>query len=288
MVLFDRRCAITVNDKRVASDRYVGSTLTHGFAMKFDLTHTISPEANKAKVEIRNLAPETRAAMTAAKRPVVIVEAGYGDSLGLLFKGRLSNIVHEREETGFVTSLEAADGAEAKRAMISKALGPGTTPIQALEMIALAMNVDASAAIARAKGGQFGGAAAFFQGLSLFGTVETAMRQLAHTLGFDWYVDKGQLVILRPGELRPEEAVLLSPETGLIGSPQRVYDKKHPEQSLVGAKAMLMSSIEVGRAVVFKSNEYAGTFKVTKTRSVGDTHGGDWFTELEAIAVKKS
>lgn len=51
------------------------------------------------------------------------------------------------------------------------------------------------------------------------GSLWTQAQQIAKHGGFDWIVDRGTLAIVQPGKAREGDAILISPETGMVGYP---------------------------------------------------------------------
>lgn len=276
--LYLRRLSLTVHDTLIETDH------RKGLSVRFDLVHTVTGDSNKAEIEIRNLSPTSRAALTETTvKPMVLLRAGYKDATGILFKGKLSNIEHKPDGQDMVTRIYASDGVEAARGIVNASLAPGVLLADAFVTVAESIiGLDSSHAIARVKAGLFGSTRAT-GGLSMFGPASHYLQQIAETVGVNVFIHRGELFVLLPGEVRPDEVVKLSKWSGLLGAPARVLDDAYPGKPLVGARAELLPSIDVGRGVVFDSREYQGQFKVLKTRHVGDTHGQDWYIDLEAI-----
>jgi hypothetical protein len=91
------------------------------------------------------------------------------------------------------------------------------------------------------------------------------------------------VVLLPDGGFTAEEAVLLTPATGLIGSPEHgTPDKKHAA-SVLKARSLLQPAIKPCKRVVIRSQSISGTFCVQKVTHHGDTAGGDWYSDLEAL-----
>lgn len=82
-------------------------------------------------------------------------------------------------------------------------------------------------------------------------------------------------MILPVGGALQRTALLLSPETGLLDSPE-IGDHGH-----VKAKALLIPDLVPGRLVVLESELARGTYRIEKAEYTGDTAGEDWDVELD-------
>jgi len=82
--------------------------------------------------------------------------------------------------------------------------------------------------------------------------------------------------------------VLLTPDTGLIGSPERsddIEETQSGERKRLGwrVKSLLNPQIRPGDRLQIKSAEVDGVFRAENVNHFGDTEGGDWYTEAEVF-----
>ncbi len=285
--LYPREASIIVSDTRFDSDRIdVLGVVTPGFRLAFEVVQSNDSEANKASAVIHNLSETSRQKFSASKRQQFRIEAGYQRLVGTLFDGEAVHVSSTRVPGGFETKVSAQDGLQAKRAILSAAFGPRAGVGQIIQKIASAMGVNATRAVKKAIAGDFDGAiGTFFNGYSFSGSADRAMDDLAKSAGFEWSILNGELQITTPDGFIEEEAIVLSPTTGLIGSPERRYDEK-AKREIVVARCMLNARINPKRKLQLESNEISGLFKVQTARHTGDTHGADWISECEASEVK--
>lgn len=291
--LFDKRVAITVNDRQFVNDvsadgspaELPSGTIAGNLRMTFKVDRSLESKANKAIAQIFNLNEDSRGQITVEK-PQFIIEAGYLDTAAIVFQGTAVEVTTTRGAKGFMTTIKAADGFRATRQRVNVSLGPGSSVGDAIEKIAKSMGVVATKSIARAKAGDFTGAAkTFFNGLTMSGRSRDEMDKLARTNGFDWSIQNEELQILLPDEATSETAVLLSPETGLITSPFRVVDEKRPGLVIVRAQSLLNAGISPGRKVELSSEEISGVFKTQKVSHSGDTASTTWFSDFEGVEI---
>lgn len=285
--LFDRRAAITVDTLRVQGD-HIDETgaFVRGLRLTFKVTQTLDSKQNTADATISNLSAETRGRLAALKRPTFVIEAGYTETLATVFLGRAHFINSLSESPGWITKIAASDGHEGAR-VVNAALAPGATLAQAIETLAASAGVNAEKAIADARAGKFDGPApTFYSGLVLCGTICNEMDKLAKTSGFNWSIEGGELKIWSPNQTSTEEAVVLSPETGLIGSPERIADKKNPSRTMYKARSLLQPLLRPGRRVRISATDVRGEFKCVRVEHTGDTNANDWYSECQVIEVR--
>ncbi len=289
--LFNKRVAVTVNDLRFANnpnpdagsyqleDGRIGGELK----MTFKVKRSLDSKTNKATAQIFNLKEDTRGRITVEK-PQFIIEAGYLETFATIFQGTAVELSTTRDATGFTTTIVASDGFKQTRERVNVSLGPGASVGDAIEQVAKSMKLGASKALKRAKAGDFDGAVkGFFNGLTMSGRSRDEMDKLARTHGFDWSIQNEELQILLPDEATTEDAVLLSPDTGLITSPVRVIDEKRPGRLIVRAQSLLQPGITPGRIVELDSVEIKGQFKTQDVEHTGDTASSTFFSDWEGV-----
>lgn len=292
--LWDRRAFVQVDDFRFSSNLSDDETpylLPNGkpagaFTIRFKVENSIESTANGAIAEVLNLNRRTRGLISGRRKLPFIIEAGHLNATGTLFSGRSVTVSSKREEVDTVTRVEAADGLVELKRQVAVSLGKASSPGDAIEAIARAMGKEGSTAVNRALAGDFNGALGVIaNGLALNGSAEDELNKLAKTYGFDWTIQQGELVILRPDETTADTAVLLTDETGLIVSPEPVLDDKRPGATIIKATSILNAGIVPGRQIELDSLDISGRFKCTKATHQGDTSGTVWQTEFEAVEI---
>jgi hypothetical protein len=71
-------------------------------------------------------------------------------------------------------------------------------------------------------------------------------------------------------------AVVLTPTTGLIGTPS------HGEKGAINAVSLLNGEIKPGRKVDIECRSLVGSYRATAVTHSGDTQGSDWYSSFEA------
>jgi hypothetical protein len=287
MSLFDRRVVLTVGTRRIEGDRIEAGVRVHGLRIQFKVTQSLAAESNTADATVYNLNEASQGALSLALKPQFIIEAGYIDTAGALFSGVAERITHQRMLPGFSTSISATDGATEGRRIINGVLAPRATVAQVLELIATAMQVNATRAIAQAKSGKFDRQiASFFNGYTICGTGKVELDKLTRALGVRWTIVNGELLLLGPDDATQEEAIVLSEDSGLIRAPTRHYDSKRPRKLLYSVISLLQPKLKPGRRVQLDSRSARGAFRVEQSEHGGDTHGAEWYSTAIIAEVK--
>jgi hypothetical protein len=85
--------------------------------------------------------------------------------------------------------------------------------------------------------------------------------------------------VLAPGETYGPEIPLISPATGLIGSPEMGSPEKKGKPSLLKFRCLLRP-LTVGGRVHLQCLRYDGEVRIRKLEHSGDTHSGEWYTDV--------
>jgi len=281
--LFRRAARVTVYRSEVGS---FGDPATNGLEItdlrvQFAITKGTGSDPNTCEMVITNAAPDTRASLT--KKPLhVRIDAGYDDDLKHLFRGDLRYGASSFQPPEWFTKLQIADGDRAYRhAKSSRSYKRGTTVLTALKDVAATMGLalPANALVSADLKAQFA------SGEVIHGPSRDELTKLLAPYGYRWSIQDGKLVILKEAETRPDRALVVSQATGMIGSPEFGVPDKSGKTPALTVKMLLYPAITPGGKIEIQSRTINGVFKVEKVTHTGDTHGDDWFTEVECKPV---
>ena len=237
-----------------------------------------------ATIKIYNPAPDSIAAMQSSKS-VVELWAGYSGldpnghldptrvgALKLVWRGNPIpfGVKSEYVSPNRILTVEASDGgAVSSSSFVSIAFATQTTPGQivaeALRQTGIpADTVDYPKTPVYPNGFRFQGRA-----IDLFG-------QLASLTGNAWYLRDGAL-IFAAGDTAAGEVVLISANTGMIGSPTPKSDGS------VEVKCLLDTGARVGGLIEVQSLYVNGVYKVQTASTEGDSWEGPFDTTFTAI-----
>lgn len=246
-----------------------------GLRIAFDVKYTSASDPNTTKIQIFNLSPTSRALL---ERPGLycILNAGYDGNEKMIFSGDIRSprgIAHERRPPDIVTSIEGGDGEKAlTETNIDQSYGPGTSMGQVMGSLTgkLGLPIGTMTGVSNTT---------FPNGVALSGTVKGQLDTMTKRQGLEWYVKDGELHIMPVSEPNGQEAVHITPSTGLIGSPVK------REGVGIEFTSLFNHSLKPGRTVVVESFDFKGTYKVKTSNFVGDTHDGEFVTRVEAASI---
>jgi hypothetical protein len=121
-------------------------------------------------------------------------------------------------------------------------------------------------------------------GFSASGTAKSVLDKLIPKQGLEYSIQDNESQVLEEDQDTGEDAIKLTPETGLIGSPSiGLIGAKSEQVEGISFKALIQTTkFRPGRLVNIVSRDTDGFFKITKVSFVGDTHDNPWFANCEA------
>lgn len=276
-VLFGRRASVLVDTLRV-----------EGLDVKFDITLQ-EDNLGKATIEIFNLNAEHRRMVAAGRAFAVALSVGYvGHDLTTIFKGSLRLGTSLRQAPDWITRLQSGDGDVVQRARMQGSYPPGT-PFEQVWRDATAALEGAGIGLGNAldafRQGNFkDGITTLLHGGAASGPAIDQVKKLARMANLDVMVQHGELVVTPAGKPLDAEAIVLSPDTGLLGSPERAVDKaKEGGRAYLKVKALILPGLLPKRKVRVRTGLIDGLYVVRKAQYKGDTNGEEWDADLECI-----
>jgi hypothetical protein len=270
--LFNRAAVLQMGTLRVTNLR-----------ISFTITKSAQPEPNDGEINVWNLSETSRALLKEQIPLYLKLEAGYGNDIEQIFEGdiRPSGVYSAKSGQDWVTTFKAADGLNAYRsARIQHSFAQGTKFTDVIKKAVKSMGVNATEALAKVRQGDFSGAANdFFGGTVLSGPVPKELERLLAASGHDYFIENGQLKIQAKGAAIVEEAVSLTPNTGLIGSPEPGAD------GFTKFRSLLQPKLSPRRKAKLKTESYDGFYIVNRVTHNGDTRGANWYSDCEAKAI---
>lgn len=269
--LFGRRAVLTV-----------GTTQIDGLRMSFVIDQTDKPEPNGTEISVYNLSETTRGKVQDQGLPLKL-EAGYNEDISQIFDGdiRKDGVSSRRDSADWITTFKALDGGEAFRnARIQESFAAGTKLRPVLEKLAKSMGVGLGNSLDKLRGGDvLGSLSEFFSGATLSGKSSAEMERMFRSVGYDYSVQDGELQVTTLGSATDKTAILLSSETGLIGSPEP------GAKAITKIRSLLQSDIRPRRKLKLDTEALNGFYVVRRVKHTGDTHGPAWYSDIEATQI---
>ena len=289
-----RRCNLVVSG--VSGDGLDLSNLRIVFKIKKSDTQT----PNTAEIRVYNLAPATAKQIRKEFKRVVL-QAGYESNYGVIFDGNIKQVRMGRENgTDTYIDIAAGDGDEAYNyAVVNTTLAAGAKQSD---------QIDAAAGSMTSKGVGKGfiadtGSASLPRGKVMYGNARDYLRQSAEASGTTWSVQDGKLQLVSLTSVLPNQAVLLTSKTGLVGTPEQTNDG-------IKAKCLLNPMLKIGVRVKINEEDVNeaklpdsdkkdsankpadiskdGIYRLLVVEHSGDTRGNDWYSDLVCLDVDAS
>lgn len=283
--LWGRRWRIQIRDLIVDQLRCV-----------FKVKKTISAVPNTCELVIYNLSPSQRTeiqgpikrkptdkplekVLTEA-RPAnfVRIEAGYESKMSSIYFGEVLDGHTVAEGVDVKTRVSSGDGeTDMAQRRINRPVGPGTTPSQAINMLAAALGVGSGNLSEVAPTLDTSNIAGIFATGTVFtGSAWDELQGIARSANLEISIQDGKLLCLNRGKALAKTAFLLNAGSGLIGSPS--VDKA----GVVSLKTMMLPDLTPGVPIKLDAKNLKGAYKLTECEYVGDTHGPDWYIASKA------
>lgn len=283
--LFGRKWRIQIRDLLVSDLRCV-----------FHIKKTKAAKPNTCELVIYNLSPSQRMEIQGpvkrdpTEKPLekflvearpanfVRIEAGYESKMSQLYFGEVLDGHTEYEKTEVKTRVSSGDGeTDMAKRRINVPVGPGTTPSQAISMLAAALGVGEGNLSNVKTVLDTSSIAKIFETGSVFtGSAWDELQAIARAGNLEISIQDGKLMCLNRGKALAKTAFLLNAWSGLIGTPS--VDK----HGTVSLKTNMLPDITPGVPIKLDAKSLKGGYVVDECEYVGDTHGPDWYIAIKA------
>lgn len=250
--------------------------------VRFKVVKTLKPEPNTCELLIWNLNEQHRRGLELEVEPVVEILAGYEDDQSLIFRGAVREVFSRRDAAAWITELRSGDGEKAvKKARINKSFAPGSKLPDVLNELAKEIKVDIGNALTSLQGATLGTAGGeYVNGTTVTGKASRQLTKILKSAGKEWSIQDGALQLLDVGQFLRGFAVVVSPETGMIGSPTIGND------GILRTRMLLDGDLVPGRQVKLQTRDVPPAFfRVERAEYIGDTAGQDWYVDIEAATI---
>lgn len=286
---FNRLCRLVLT--KPTGSFLVGGLATGGnqvtisaLRVVFSIEKDLASTPNNCEVSIYNLNADDRAQFQQSPLQVRL-EVGFDtdEDLQRIFTGDLRYGISRLDNTEWQTKLQLGDGDRAYRhARVNKSYAAGTQIQKVVADMAAGMGLTLPTNGPQLTGQLSGGA-------SLHGPTRRGLDTilaLPSQEGTRWSIQDGKLQLLKTGtgqgSTRPEEAIVVDGDSGLIGSPDFGPPEKKGQSPILTFRTTMNPRIVPGIKVALTSRAISGQFKIIKVKHTGDTRGDDWYSECEA------
>lgn len=262
----------------------VDTLLLEDFAARFEVVKSLSAKTpNSAELKVMNLSEDHRKHLQELERVYMSIDAGYASGTSLIFRGDLRDVVSIQRGPTWETTITSDSGRRARKQRLVKSFAPGSTVGDVLKTAAQAMGVRLGNTAQRVVSAKIAGTSAtkFFNGYALAGAIDEELDRLARSCNLEWSIQDDELQFLDYGEPLAQLAVLLTPDTGLIGSPEP------GNRGIVEARSLLLPDLYPGRRVEVQAKHVRGLYRVETTKHTGSTFGAEWYVDLQLRAEQR-
>lgn len=282
---YGRLCNLVVSD-----DKGNGLDLSE-LEVHFYIRHPSIETPQLAEIKVYNLS-ETTAKSIENEFTQVKLTAGYSDHFGVVFAGQIAQTKRGREEdavNNFLSIYGQNSDAAYNYAIMNKTIAKGYQHSD----------------VCKAIGDSFGqydvtqGALPTFpaqrypRGRTLYGPTKQHARTLAGSTGLSWNLDLDEFRMYQKHGATNNKAIVLSPDTGLLGVPEQTIDG-------ISARCLLNSQIKIDSMVKIDQSlinpatlnfgyqavnflpkiAKSGIYRVLYVEHRGNTRGNEWDTEF--------
>jgi hypothetical protein len=249
-----------------------GAIVIDNLRVSWDIKKTSDPKPNPGTIRVWNLSRPHLNLLVSKQYNRARLFAGYSE-LRQIFVGDIIRASAVRDNLDLIAELECGDGDAAyKNSHVSLSLAAGATDQQVFGELAKTMP-----GVGTGPAG-FTTKRALPRGKILSGNTRDHLTALAANHAADWSIQDGHLVMLPAKQVLPDEAVVLSESTGMIGSPESTDDG-------LEVTSLINPDLRIGGLVKVESivDAYNGVFKVTTIEYSGDLKGSEWYSKVTCV-----
>lgn len=291
--LVDRTCFVTILDQETPHLVIEGHTSNQqkrsGLRIAFNIQRKATYLADAATVKIWNLSSANRASLAqrslAFSRRVPIrylmVKAGYKEQNGVIFHGAIMRVTNTRDGPDWITEIDAITAVSAlfdktPFSRVSPTGVPVKTIVKELLIIAGFKKISFSEEAEIDLGGKVE------TSYALIGSAYHGAANLLANHGLTFLPDLGNVVVFRPGW--PADAFVqnIDEYSGMVGTP-KLNDLGADIRVLLSPNLLPGRKVRVESQTIDASvgdKSLGRVFTIYNVNCVGDTHGNDWFTDL--------
>lgn len=266
--LYGRRLTITVTAQGIAR------TWTD-LDVQFQITQTAGSDPNHADVVLFNLSEDSRR-LVSDDSATLTLSAGYPGTEAVIFRGDVDEVRVSSDGMEVVAHVSCSDGGRALRSTVVNVSTSRDEPVSGLvDQVVEALGLP-KGSVARLTG-------ALKQGFAGLVPAKKLLDELTSSSGYRWSVQDGE-VQLHPPTGTPAPVVILSVESGMVGTPERLVERDQQggvTRSGVRVTSLLQPGLRPGRKIRVVSKWVSGDFVVEKVGHSGDTVGGEWYSVVE-------
>lgn len=253
-----------------------------------------SVSSNTGKISLWNLSKETLQLLE-QEDCLIELSAGYGDDIPVIMGGTVTCCSTTSDSSDHETTIEFADSfTSARDGIVSLSYSGSVNGKRIIEDCASQIGCG----VRYSKSVQFSDSKNF----AFVGKGKSLVEKICKKDGFRWSIQNGVIQICAVDEPITNAAYLISPDTGLIGSPTPFFDSSQSSDKSSSKKStnttkrkakkgleityLMNGHIHVDDYIRLESKDYSGNYRVSKIKFDGDTNGNSWTCKSQIVEVK--
>ena len=255
----------------------------NGLKIAFEIEKTDKPETNSGKVTIFNLSKETHDKICVAGNHCTL-KAGYADeTITAILFGDVVKGTRKKNGADYETEIEVKDGRVPVMAgLVSVSYAEDTDVLTIVQDLIDAIGMPS-------KGTDLiPSDAKIAEGFADIGQAAAILREVLDDYGLTFTIQNEMIYILRPGEASESTGLRLTPDTGLLTTPQPVSDKTEETDTTAEAanrwefRTMLFPQLIPGAACKVESSTITTDMKILTAKFSGDNWTADFAIDIVA------
>lgn len=263
----------------------------------FSIKKDNNKDPNQAEIVVYNLSDDTVNYINRGIRNnlAVALAVGYeGEELVMIFKGTIQWVSDTFDSVDRKTTLHCLDGGiNIAEARTSRSYPKGTKIkrvvtdlVKDLGTTEGNIHVDNDQTLSSAT--------------AMCGNTSHYLEHICKSIDHNVSIQDGSVYVTPRSQMSSARSAYISPETGLIGSPEPFHNDIKPTKKVtksskkakkptdgVKFKCQMNGAILPEKTIWLKSRDYDGPFKVVSVSHNGDKEGKEWVTEVECVSVSE-
>ena len=263
----------------------------------FSIKKDNNKDPNQAEIVVYNLSDDTVNYINRGIRNnlAVALAVGYeGEELVMVFKGTIQWVSDTFDSVDRKTTLHCLDGGiNIAEARTSRSYPKGTKIkrvvtdlVKDLGTTEGNIHVDNDQTLSSAT--------------AMCGNTSHYLEHICKSIDHNVSIQDGSVYVTPRSQMSSARSAYISPETGLIGSPEPFHNDIKPTKKVtksskkakkptdgVKFKCQMNGAILPEKTIWLKSRDYDGPFKVVSVSHNGDKEGKEWITEVECVSVSE-
>ena len=302
MTQYLRYCSVSCGGQTF---NYDASTEEEGLRIVFEFHPKSMQSPGVGIITIKNPLPAHATPLIRKEFGEVVVDAGYVDGHGVIFRGNVKWGVYGREsptDTQVIIYAAVADQAH-NYATVSTTFPPGSTPQQHFDAALNAMN---PMGVTKGYVGVDLSKPVYSRSVTLFGMARDVLANIAKSKNAMLSYQQQQVVMVPKGGSLPGGPIALNSLTGLVGMPTqttsgimarclinpniKIHSQvKIDQKDIQGGLPPFLGPSDVALGQTFLAPTAAdGLYTVYKIDIYGDTRGSPWYMDLALYATNVS